>query len=151
LKKEKFDLSSELRSIVENEKIKLKEGKLTCDIPNEIIEIEADKLHFTNVITNIIDNAVKYSKDEPEVNLSLVRKNNKVRISISDQGIGIPREQTKEVFDKFYRVSTGDVHDVKGFGLGLFYVKNISQAHGWVPKLESELGKGTTFTLDILV
>jgi len=151
LKKEKFDLTAELRSIAENEKIKLKGGQLTYDIPDEPIEIDADKLHFTNVITNIIDNAVKYSSEEPKVHLSLNQKSGKVRITISDNGIGIPKEQTKEVFDKFYRVSTGDVHDVKGFGLGLFYVKNISQAHGWIPKLESELSKGTTFTLDILV
>jgi len=151
LKKENFDLVAELKSILENEKIKLNEGQLTYDLPTDEIIIEADKLHFINVITNIIDNAVKYSKDEPEVHLILIRKNNKVRIKIADKGIGIPKEQTKEVFDKFYRVSTGDIHDVKGFGLGLFYVKNISQAHGWLPKLESEMGKGTTFTLDILV
>jgi len=151
LKKEQFDLTKELRSIIENEKIKLKEGLLTYDLLEEEVIIEADKLHFTNVITNILDNAVKYSKEEPEVHLSMTKKSGSVRISIMDKGIGIPKEQTKEVFDKFYRISTGDVHDVKGFGLGLFYVKNISQAHGWIPKLESELGKGTTFTLDILV
>ena len=151
LKKENFDLITELQNIVENEKIKLKDGQLTYDLPNGNLEINADKLHFTNVISNIIDNAVKYSKEEPEVHVALSQRGNKIKISISDKGIGIPKEQIKEVFDKFYRVSTGDVHDVKGFGLGLFYVKNISQAHGWIPKLESELGKGTTFTLDILV
>ena len=81
----------------------------------------------------------------------MTKKGNKVCITITDKGIGIPKEQIKEVFDKFYRVSTGDIHDVKGFGLGLFYVKNISQAHGWISKIESELGKGTTFSLDIFV
>ncbi len=151
LKKEEFDLTAELRNIVENEKIKLKDGQLIYDLLDGPVLINADKLHFTNVITNILDNAVKYSKDKPEVHLSMTQKGNKVQIEITDKGIGIPKEQIKEVFDKFYRVSTGDVHDVKGFGLGLFYVKNISHAHGWVPKLESELGKGTTFTLDILV
>ncbi len=151
LKKEEFDLTAELRNIVENEKIKLKDGQLIYDLLDGPVIINADKLHFTNVITNILDNAVKYSKDKPEVHLSMTQKGNKVQIEITDKGIGIPKEQIKEVFDKFYRVSTGDVHDVKGFGLGLFYVKNISHAHGWVPKLESELGKGTTFTLDILV
>ena len=151
LKKETFDLTQELKNILENEKIKLKDGLLTYDLLNEEVSIIADKLHFTNVITNILDNAIKYSKEEPEVHLSMQVIGNKVRIAIKDKGMGIPKEQTKEVFDKFYRISTGDVHDVKGFGLGLFYVKNISQAHGWIPKLESELGKGTTFTLDILV
>ncbi len=151
LKKEEFDLTSELRNIIENEKIKLRDGQLTYDLVDGPVIVRADKLHFTNVISNILDNAVKYSKEEPEVHLSMTQKGNKIRIAIADKGIGIPKEQTKEVFDKFYRVSTGDIHDVKGFGLGLFYVKNISQAHGWIPKLESELGKGTTFTLDILV
>ena len=151
LKKEEFDLTAELRNIVENEKIKLKDGQLTYDLVDGPVLVNADKLHFTNVITNILDNAVKYSNDKPEVHMSMTQKGNKIRITIGDKGIGIPKEQIKEVFDKFYRVSTGDVHDVKGFGLGLFYVKNISQAHGWIPKLESELGNGTTFTLYILV
>ena len=151
LKKEEFDITVELRNIVENEKIKLKEGQLTYDLVDSQVLMNADKLHFTNVISNILDNAVKYSKEEPEVHMSMTQKGNKIRIAIADKGIGIPKEQIKEVFDKFYRVSTGDIHDVKGFGLGLFYVKNISLAHGWIPKLESELGKGTTFTLDILV
>lgn len=151
LKKEEFDLTAELKNILENEKIKLKDGRLTYDLVDGPVLINADKLHFTNVISNILDNAVKYSKGEPKVNLSMAKKGNSIRIAITDQGIGIPREQIKEIFDKFYRVSSGDVHNVKGFGLGLFYVKNISLAHGWIPKIESELGKGTTFTLDILV
>jgi len=151
LKKEEFDLTVELRNIIENEKIKLKDGQLTYDLVDDPELINADKLHFTNVISNILDNAVKYSKKKPEVHISMTKKGNKVCITITDQGIGIPKEQIKEVFDKFYRVSTGDVHDVKGFGLGLFYVKNISQAHGWISKIESELGKGTTFSLDIFV
>ena len=151
LKKEEFDLTVELRNIIENEKIKLKDGQLTYDLVDDLELINADKLHFTNVISNILDNAVKYSKKKPEVHISMTKKGNKVCITITDKGIGIPKEQIKEVFDKFYRVSTGDVHDVKGFGLGLFYVKNISQAHGWISKIESELGKGTTFSLDIFV
>ena len=151
LKKEEFDLTLELRNIIENEKIKLKDGQLTYDLVDDPELINADKLHFTNVISNILDNAVKYSKNKPEVHISMTKKGNKVCITITDQGIGIPKEQIKEVFDKFYRVSTGDVHDVKGFGLGLFYVKNISQPHGWISKIESELGKGTTFSLDIFV
>jgi len=146
-----FDLTVELRNIIENEKIKLKDGQLTYDLVDDLELINADKLHFTNVISNILDNAVKYSKKKPEVHISMTKKGNKVCITITDKGIGIPKEQIKEVFDKFYRVSTGDIHDVKGFGLGLFYVKNISQAHGWISKIESELGKGTTFSLDIFV
>lgn len=146
-----FDLVEELRHIVNNEKIKLAPGALQYIAPDQAIEIKADKLHFTNVMTNIIDNAVKYSKDKPEIKVSVTQKAKKVKIDIEDKGIGIPKDQQKEIFQKFYRVSTGDVHNVKGFGLGLFYVNNILRAHGWTPHIKSEPGRGTTFTIEIIV
>lgn len=146
-----FDLVKEMRKILENEKIKLDEGALTYKLPDETIMIRADQLHFNNVITNVIDNAVKYSGSSPEVRVTLTLKAGIASISISDKGIGIPKEQIKDIFQKFYRISTGNVHNVKGFGLGLFYVKNIAKAHGWIPHVTSEVGNGTTFTLDIIV
>lgn len=146
-----FDLVEELRHIVNNENIKLAPGALQYIAPDKSIEIKADKLHFTNVMTNIIDNAVKYSKDKPEIKVSVTQKAKKVKIDIEDKGIGIPKDQQKEIFQKFYRVSTGDVHNVKGFGLGLFYVNNILRAHGWTPHIKSEPGRGTTFTIEIIV
>lgn len=146
-----FDVIEELKHIVDNEKIKLAEGQLRRELPEKEITIKADKLHFTNVLTNIIDNAVKYSGDNVDVLVSATLTGNQLHISVQDKGIGIAKDQQKEVFQKFYRVSTGDVHNVKGFGLGLFYVKNILAAHGWKPIISSEPGKGTTFTIEIIV
>jgi two-component system phosphate regulon sensor histidine kinase PhoR len=108
----------------------------------------ADKLHFVNVITNMIDNAIKYSPNNPEVKIILEEKD-AIFVHIKDNGIGIDKESQKKLFDKFYRVSTGDVHNVKGFGLGLYYVKNICAAHGWNIQVQSEPGKGTTFSIVI--
>ncbi|HRG42514.1 MAG TPA: ATP-binding protein, partial [Saprospiraceae bacterium] len=111
--------------------------------------INADKLHFVNVVANMIDNAIKYSNEKPIVEISLLDAGKDVLLGIKDHGIGIDKESQKKLFDKFYRVSTGNVHNVKGFGLGLFYVKNICKAHGWALDLESELGAGTEFIITI--
>jgi two-component system phosphate regulon sensor histidine kinase PhoR len=101
------------------------------------------------VITNIIDNAIKYSIGEPTVTIRTEKMPNLDIIKIIDEGIGIEKERLKSIFDKFYRVSTGDMHNVKGFGLGLFYVKNICTAHGWIVEVKSELNQGTTFSIKI--
>ena len=108
-----------------------------------------DEMHFTNVIFNLMDNALKYKKRDEPLNLSLHTKNANGHfvMSLTDNGIGIAKEDLKKIFDKFYRVHTGNVHDVKGFGLGLAYVKQIIQAHGGTIRAESELGSGTTFVI----
>ena len=110
--------------------------------------MKADKLHFVNVISNMIDNAIKYSRENPEVEIKIEQIED-ILIHIKDNGIGIDKESQKKLFDKFFRVSTGDVHNVKGFGLGLYYVKNICAAHGWNILVQSVLGQGTTFTIVI--
>ena len=106
---------------------------------------------FTNVVFNLIDNAVKYRKPDQPVNLLLSTWNegDRVLFSVQDDGQGIKKENLKKIFDKFYRVHTGNVHDVKGFGLGLAYVKNIVSLHKGVIKVESEYGKGTKFTISL--
>ena len=149
LKKENVDVNGTLANIVKNESVRLKEGKISLDFKEDNIEILADPLHFTNVITTLLDNAIKYSPDNPNIEFTTERRNNLIIIQLKDNGIGIEKDKLKQIFDKFYRVSTGDVHNVKGFGLGLFYVKNICNAHGWVIYAQSELGKGTTFTIKI--
>ena len=108
-----------------------------------------DEMHFTNVIFNLMDNALKYKKRDEPLNLSLHTKNANGHfiMSLTDNGIGIAKEDLKKIFDKFYRVHTGNIHDVKGFGLGLAYVKQIIQAHGGTIRAESELGSGTTFII----
>jgi two-component sensor histidine kinase len=117
------------------------------DIKPDNLSVEADKLHFTNIISNLIENAVKYSKDSVEIRLSAYRSEDKTVISVCDNGIGIPNSSLDKIFDKFYRVSTGNIHDVKGYGLGLSYVKTIVDKLGWDIKVESSQGKGTCFKI----
>ena len=113
--------------------------------------IFVDEVHFQNAITNLMDNAVKYRKPEEPLDIYIRTWNDKDRLcfSIRDTGLGIKKENVKKIFDKFYRVHTGNVHDVKGFGLGLAYVKKIITLHEGDIKCESELGKGTTFTVTL--
>lgn len=107
-------------------------------------------MHFTNVIFNLLDNAVKYRREDEPLNLTVETKNisdENLEITISDNGIGIRKEDLKKIFEKFYRVSTGNRHDVKGFGLGLAYVhKLVREMHGDIT-VESEINKGTKFKL----
>ncbi len=149
LKKENIDLHASLSNIVENESVRLKEGTISLNFCEDKMEIFADPLHFTNVITTVLDNAIKYSPVDPNISITTELRNNLKIISIKDNGIGIEKEKLKHIFDKFYRVSTGDVHNVKGFGLGLFYVKNICATHGWIIDAQSEIDKGTTFIIKI--
>jgi two-component system phosphate regulon sensor histidine kinase PhoR len=109
------------------------------------ITIEADKLHLSNVVYNMLDNAIKYYKESPKIEVELVE--NPASIMIRDHGIGIPEIHLNNLFNKFFRVPTGNIHNVKGFGLGLYYVKNICDAHRWKIEVLSEEEKGTTFTI----
>ena len=128
-------------------KINDKQGTLTLDLQAANSNIQADRLHLTNILHNLVDNAVKYSKDQPKIRIGLRNVKNQLILSVEDNGIGIPKEHQKRVFDKFYRVPTGNVHNVKGFGLGLFYVKTMCKLHKWSLNLYSEPGKGTTIEI----
>lgn len=110
-------------------------------------QIQGDELHLTNIFNNIIDNAIKYTKKKLQLEIKTKNIKNGILISIKDNGIGMTNSQQKRVFEKFYRVSTGNLHDVKGFGLGLSYVKIIVDAHGGFLNLNSELGKGSRFDI----
>ena len=110
-------------------------------------KIIGDHTHFSNLIKNLVDNAIKYSEEKPEIFIETRNKDRQIIIDVQDNGIGIPKEHQKKIFKKFYRVPTGNLHNVKGFGLGLNYVKNITKQLGGRISLHSELGKGTTFTL----
>lgn len=130
-------------------KVEKNNGSISTELDAASPWIFVDEMHFTNVVFNLLDNAVKYKKMESELCLHVRTWNesDKLYISIADNGIGIKKENLKKIFDKFYRVHTGNLHDVKGFGLGLAYVKKIIQEHKGTIKAESELNVGTKFII----
>lgn len=132
-----------------NLQVEEKGGKIDVDLEAENDLIMADEVHFTNVINNLLDNAVKYSKDNLHIKLSTKNAGNHLKIKIEDNGIGMNKETLHRIFEKFYRAHTGNVHNVKGFGLGLSYVKTMIDAHHGHIKAESVLGKGSSFTISL--
>lgn len=112
-------------------------------------EIEGDAFHLTHIFNNLLDNANKYSKENPRIKVVAKDDLNQVTVTIQDQGIGMSKDAVKKIFDKFYRVPTGNVHDVKGFGLGLSYVKTMLEAHHGAIQVQSESGRGSTFTINL--
>lgn len=133
-------------------KVEASGGKIDAHLDAEDAIVFVDEMHFTNVIFNLMDNAVKYKAEDRELNLTVTTHNesdDKLIITIADNGIGIKREDLKKIFEKFYRVHTGNRHDVKGFGLGLAYVHNVVKALGGSIHAESEYGKGTKFIITL--
>ena len=124
-------------------------GKLETRLEADPSVIVADELHLTNLVYNLIDNGIKYSTDAPNITVSTAIVNGMFELRVSDHGIGISKEDQKHVFEKFYRVSTGNVHNVKGFGIGLNYVAQVVKLHQGHITLESELGQGSTFIITL--
>ena len=111
--------------------------------------IRADRQHLTNVLLNLLDNSLKYSRTEPRIEIHVTDRIQGMELTVEDNGMGIPAESIKRVFDRFYRVPTGNVHTIKGFGLGLYYSRRVVKGHGWKLGLESEPGKGTLIRIII--
>jgi len=149
LKFKDVNINTLIKSVVLNFelRVKSKNGELTADLKANPEIIKADEVHLTNVLFNLLDNAVKYSKDEPKINISSEIKDEYLVVSVKDNGIGIQSEYVGQIFERFYRVPTGNVHDVKGFGLGLSYVKIIVDAHKGKIKVDSAPNKGTKFMI----
>lgn len=151
LKMKELDANDIVVSVANTFQIKVEKfgGNLDIDLEATDSTIEADKMHITNVLFNLLDNAVKYRREDVPLELMIRtwNNNNKLYIAIEDNGIGIKKEYVKKIFERFYRVSTGNRHDVKGFGLGLAYVKKIVEDHKGTIKAESEVGKGTKFII----
>ncbi|MBR1427525.1 MAG: HAMP domain-containing histidine kinase [Prevotella sp.] len=154
-KKKELDLNEMVETIAHSFTLRVEHtgGKIYTDIGAVDSTIFVDEVHFQNVINNLLDNAVKYRKPDQPIDVYLKTWNDSERLylSIRDTGLGIKKDNLKKIFDKFYRVHTGNRHDAKGFGLGLAYVKSIVDSHDGDIKVESELGKGTTFTISLPV
>ena len=154
-KKKELDLNEMVEQIAQTFTLRVEHtgGKIYTQIEAVDSAIFVDEVHFQNAITNLMDNAVKYRKpDEPlDIYIRTWNDADKLYLSIRDTGQGIKKENLKKIFDKFYRVHTGNKHDVKGFGLGLAYVKKVVDLHQGDIKAESELGKGTKFTISLPV
>jgi two-component system, OmpR family, phosphate regulon sensor histidine kinase PhoR len=129
--------------------IKEKNVDISTNFDATNYNVKADRLHITNVINNLIDNSIKYCETSPKINISLSNSANYLVIKVSDNGIGISDKDKDQVFQKFFRVHTGDVHNVKGFGLGLYYVKEIIQGHSGQISLNCKIGKGSEFIIKL--
>ena len=151
LKMKELDANELINGVINTFAVKVEQGggKIISNLEAEDPFVYVDEMHFTNVVFNLMDNAVKYKRqDEPLLlNIHTWNSNDNFMLSIQDNGIGISKDNLKKIFDKFYRVQTGNIHDVKGFGLGLAYVKQIIQAHRGSIRAESEMGIGTNFII----
>ena len=125
--------------------VESRNGKININLSANSDAIFGNNTHLTNVFVNILDNAIKYSTNSPMININSLIKNNKISIFIEDKGMGMDLKSQKLIFQKFYRVQSGNIHDIKGHGLGLTYVKKIIQIHGGQISLKSKKGDGTTF------
>ncbi|HEX4877968.1 MAG TPA: HAMP domain-containing sensor histidine kinase [Chitinophagaceae bacterium] len=160
LEKQEVDLSLKpvhvhevIKDVVDNFHLQLesKNGKVELQLNAANDLINADEVHFSNLVNNLVDNAVKYAKENvpPLIRLSTQSNGKKFTMRIEDNGIGMNRDTVKRIFERFYRAHTGNVHNVKGFGLGLSYVKTMVEAHDGDIKAESIMGKGSTFTVEL--
>jgi len=148
---EEINLNEVIETAIRNIELQIhnKGGTIEFNSSEGLNTISGDRIHLTNVVYNLLDNAIKYSSENPKVTVTTSKDESSVMMSVSDNGIGIKRDQQDKIFDKLYRVPTGDIHNIKGFGLGLSYVKAIIEKHLGVVSVKSELGKGSTFTIQI--
>lgn len=149
LDKQKVDVHEMIHKVRDSFSVILekKKGEMLLDLQAREPVIDADPMHLFNMIYNVVDNAIKYNKEKPVIRLSTHDLGDELEIGIRDNGIGMSKETQQQIFERFYRQKTGNVHDVKGFGLGLAYVKRMMEAHGGEVELESQPGKGSRFYL----
>ncbi len=151
LKKEIFDWKQLTEEVMNTMKLQFDKHKAQTSFKTigEGFLIDADKLHITSVVYNLLDNALKYSKESPQIEVALVAHPQYIELDVTDNGIGIPHEYKEKIFEKFFRIPTGDRHNTKGYGLGLSYVSHVVKRHNGFISVQSELGKGSTFTVKI--
>lgn len=153
LKKEIFDLKQLTEEVLNTMKLQFDthHAKVEFDVQGNYFTVHADRLHITSVIFNLLDNALKYSKENPEIDIRLQHQTDTIVLQVEDKGIGIAHDFKTKIFDKFFRVPTGNHHNIKGYGLGLSYVAHVIKRHNGSISVESEPGKGSTFTVKLPV
>ena len=151
LKLSEVDIHEIINTAINNTHLLINQRKGTVHtfLKAQKFKLQADRVHLTNIIFNLIDNAIKYSLDVPEITISTYNTAEGIMIQVKDNGIGISKENQRKIFDKFYRVPTGNVHNVKGFGLGLSYVLAVVLKHNGTISVNSEVGKGSTFNVHL--
>ena len=152
LRLDSVDVHETIEQVLTNLSVQIeqKNGIVNLELEAENPEIEADEVHLTNIIYNLLDNANKYSPENPVITIRTENVGNALKISILDKGIGMTKEQVVRIFERFYRVPTGNLHDVKGFGLGLSYVKKMVESHNGQIFVESKLGEGSKFEITFI-
>lgn len=151
LKNEAVNMHDIIETVAQNFLLQMDKrgGKLEFLPEADQAVVTGDLVHLTNVVSNLMENAMKYTTRNPEITITTLNENNSLIISVADNGMGISKEDQKRIFDKFYRVPTGNLHNVKGFGLGLSYVKLIVEEHGGNIKIKSELNRGSRFDIQL--
>ena len=151
LKLEMFDMQTLIQGVLRSMKLQFEKfsADVNFDFEGSEFSIKGDKIHLTNVIYNLIDNALKYSKEKPVINLLLKKENGRIQLTVKDQGIGISTDLKDKIFEKFFRVPQGDQHDIKGYGLGLSYVSGVIKKHRGNIHVDSQIKQGTSFTISL--
>jgi len=151
LAREPLDMHQIAKDVAQHFQLPMQERRVALQLILEadVFTVYGDRVHLSNAITNLIDNALKYGPEDSTITVRTQRRTGEFLLSVQDHGIGIRKEDLKHIFERFYRVHTGNVHNVKGFGLGLHYVQQIAHAHNGGISVQSELGKGSTFTLSL--
>lgn len=147
LKLERVNIHETIEQVLTNLSVQIeqKNGTVNLELDADNAEIDADEVHLTNIIFNLLDNANKYSPENPDITIKTENTEGFLKITIADKGIGMTKEQVGKIFERFYRVPTGNRHDVKGFGLGLSYVKKMVESHQGIIQVESKIGEGSSF------
>ena len=152
-KKEKLDIHQLITDAIKSMSFQLKqnEAEVNCDFQADHSMVFADSLHLSDVVVNLLSNSIKYAIEKPVIRIETKNWGQKIEITVSDNGIGIPSREYGRIFEKYYRISTGDMHNTKGFGIGLYYVKTVINAHGGTISVRSEIHKGSTFVITLPV
>jgi two-component system phosphate regulon sensor histidine kinase PhoR len=151
LKRVDLDVHTLIQDVVRSSSMQVsrRNGRIDLDLKAEIHHVHGDRIHLTNLLYNLIDNAVKYTEQEPRIRIATVSNDEGISVSVTDNGIGIAPSEQRKIFDRLYRVPTGNIHNAKGFGLGLSYVRTVVERHGGRIRLESTPGSGSTFLIFI--